>query len=131
MKISQLLKYIADLNPQNTPARLAFYNFLRSFQFYLDDLTPQVLNTFFTHALEYPHWQTNNTALGKEVQMLMEGFVRHHKTEFEFGAVRFPQHLQLFEITSFSDLLDVTNNYARSITSEEEKYRIIQTKVVK
>lgn len=125
MKISHLLKYIADLNPQNTPARLAFYNFLRHFQFYLEDVTPQVLNTFFSHALEYPHWETNKTSLGKEVQMLVESFIRFHKGEFDFSSVRFPQNLQLVELNSFSDLLEVANHFARSTTAEDDKYRII------
>lgn len=125
MKISHLLKYIADLNPQNTPARLAFYNFLRHFQFASEDLTPYVLNTFFSHALEYPHWETNKAFLGKEVQFLMENFVRHYKADFDLSSVRFPQNLQLIELQSFADLLEVTSNYARSITAVDDKFRII------
>ncbi len=125
MKISHLLKYIADLNPQNTPARLAFYNFLRHFQFATDELTPQVLNTFFSHTLEYPHWETNKIPLSKEVQLLMESFARFHKLDFDFSSVRFPQNVQLIELLSFNDLLEVTSQYARSITSEEDKFRII------
>jgi hypothetical protein len=125
MKISQILKYIADLNPQNTPARLAFYNFLRHFEFSSDDLTPYVINTFFSHALEYPHWQTNKAFLSKEVQFLLENFVRVHKADFDFSAVRFPQNLQLIELESFADLLEVTNHYARSMTADDDKFRII------
>ncbi len=125
MKISHLLKYIADLNPQNTPARLAFYNFLRHFQFFNEDLTPSVLNAFFFHALEYPHWETNKSSLGKEVQLLMEGFVRFIKMDFDFAQVYFPQHLQLVEIQSFSDLLEVSHAYARTRLFEEDKFRII------
>lgn len=125
MKISHLLKYIADLNPQNTPARLAFYNFLRHFQFGHDDLTPQVLNTFFSHALEYPHWESNKSSLGKEVQLLMESYARFSKLDFEFSQVRFPQSLQIVELQSFSDVLEVTHHYARSILFEEDKFRII------
>lgn len=125
MKISQLLKFIADLNPQNTPARLAFYNFLRHFQFATDELTPQVLNTFFSHALEYPHWETNKLPLGKEVQLLVESFVRFNKTDFDFAQVKLPQTVQIIELQSFQDLLEVTNIYAKSITSESDRYRII------
>lgn len=125
MKISQLLKFIADLNPQNTPARLAFYNFLRHFQFASDELTPHVLNTFFAHALEYPHWETNKIPLSKEVQLLMESFARFNKLDFDFASVRFPQNVQLIELHSFNDLMEVTSNYARSVTSDEDKFRII------
>jgi hypothetical protein len=125
MKISHLLKYIADLNPQNTPARLAFYNFLRHFQFAVEDLTPSVLNAFFSHALEYPHWETNKSNLGKEVQLLMESFVRFSKMDFEFTKVHFPQTIQLVEIQSFSDLLEITHTYARSTLFEEDKFRLI------
>lgn len=125
MKISHLLKYIADLNPQNTPARLSFYNFLRHFQFHKDDLTPHVLNAFFSHALEYPHWETNKSSLGKEVQLLMESFVRFSKMDFDFARVHFPQNIQLVEIQSFSNLLEVTHTYARSMLLEDDKFRIV------
>lgn len=125
MKISQLLKYIADLNPQNTPARLALYNFLRHFLFATDDLTPQVFNAFFSHALEYPHWETNKNVLGKEVQHLIESFFRFYKTDFDFGAIQFPQHAQIIEIQSFSDLMEVTTQYARSVSSTEDRFRVI------
>ncbi len=125
MKITQLLKYIADLNPQNTPARLAFYNFLRHYQFYNEELTPHVLNTFFSHALEYPHWETNKIPLGKEVQLLIDSFARFNKMDFDFASVRFPQNLQIIELQSFSDVLSVSNQYARSITSDDDKFRII------
>ncbi len=125
MKISQLLKYIADLNPQNTPARLAFYNFLRHFLFPTDELTPQVFNSFFSYALEYPHWESNKISLGKEVQLLMESFVRFNKAEFDFSTIHFPQTLQVVDIQSHADLIAVTHNYAKSILLQDEKFRII------
>lgn len=125
MKISQFLKYIADLNPQNTPARLSFYNFLRHFKFSQEELTPCVLNTFFSHALEYPHWETNKLSLGKEVQFLVDSFIRFNKKDFDFSQVRFPQNLQIIELDSFNDFREVTHHYARSVTSTEDRFRII------
>lgn len=125
MKISHLLKYIADLNPQNTPARLAFYNFLRHFLFLTDELTPQVFNTFFSFALEYPHWESNKISLGKEVQLLMEGFVRLHKWDFDFSTIDFPQNLQIIDIQSTSDFIAVAHNYAKTVLPQDVKFRII------
>jgi hypothetical protein len=125
MKISQLLKFIADLNPQNTPARLALYNFLRHFQFRDDDLTPYVINTFFAHALEYPHWVTNKVPLGRDVQLLLENFCRSSKGDFDFSAIRFPQSLQIIELESFNDVMEVTASFARSTISDADKFRVI------
>lgn len=125
MNISQLLKFIADLNPQNTPARLAFYNFLRHFQFFRDELNPQILNAFFSYALDYPHWESNKVSLGKEVQLLMESYVRFSKKQFDFNQVHFPQSIQVVEIQSQSDLIDVTHTYARHTLLPEERFRII------
>lgn len=125
MKISQLLKYIADLNPQNTPVRLALYNFLRHFLFATDELNAQVLNSFFSHALEYPHWESNKSSFGKEVQALLEGFARFHKVDFDLSGIHFPQNIQLIEIQSFKDLIDVTARYAHSMAMPDDKFRLI------
>lgn len=125
MKISQVLKFIGDLNPQNTPARLAFYNFLRHFQLPTDELSPDILNRFFCHALEYPHWQTNKAQLGKEIQAIIENYSRFYHSDFDFEAVRFPNQCQIVELENYQDLLDAVRIYGRSITSESDKLRVI------
>ncbi len=125
MKISNLLKYISDLHPQNTPARLALYNFLRHFLFMKDDLTPQLINRFFNHALEYPHWQSNKAQLSREIQSLLENFVKAKKINFDFAQIIYPQNCQIIELQNFQDVMDVTMAFAHSMTSDEDKYKVI------
>jgi hypothetical protein len=128
MKITELLKYIAELHPQNTAARLALYNFLRNFQFHEELLNEQCLNRFFCHALEYPHWQANKTQLGREVQVIIEGFFRKNKienSELSFSKIIFPQNTQIFELHNFQDVVEVSSAYAKSITCDSDKFKII------
>lgn len=128
MKITELLKYIADLHPQNTAARLALYNFLRNFKFHEEDFNEQYLNRFFCHALEYPHWQANKAQLGKEVQSIIEGYFRKNKIQnpdWSFAKVILPQNCQIIELQNFQNVIDVTATYAKAITSETDKFKII------
>lgn len=128
MKITDLLKYIAELHPQNTAARLALYNFLRNFQFHEEDFNEQCLNRFFAHALEYPHWQANKAQLGKEVQIIIDGFFRKNKIQnpnWSFKNVILPQNCQILELQNFQNVIEVSAAYAKSITCETDKFKII------
>jgi hypothetical protein len=128
MKITELLKYITELHPQNTAARLALYNFLRNFQFHEDEFNEQSLNRFFCHALEYPHWQGNKAQLGKEVQTILEGYFRKNKIQnpdWSFANVILPQNCQIIELQNFQDVIEVSSAYAKAITCDTDKFKII------
>ncbi len=125
LKVRQLLKFISDLNPQTTPIRLSIYNFLRGFPLPEDDLSPELIESFFYACLDYPHWASNKQQLGNEVHFLLENFNSLYQQKFDLNAVRFPQQLQLIEIENLADSVDAVSLYLKGLYSEEDKVRIL------
>lgn len=125
LKVGQLLKFVSDLNPQNTPTRLSFYNFLRGFPHPDEALTQELIETFFNYCMDYPHWASNKQQLGHEVQFLLENFNSFHQEKIDLAPIRFPQHMQMIEIEHFSDLIDAVSSYVKTICADGEKFRIL------
>lgn len=125
LKVGQLLKFVSDLNPQNTPTRLSFYNFLRGFPHPDDALSPELIESFFNYCMDYPHWASNKQQLGHEVQFLLENFNSFYQQKFDLTPIRFPQNMQMIEIEHFSDLIDAVSSHVAGLCAEGEKFRIL------
>jgi hypothetical protein len=125
LKVGQLIRFVAGLNPQNTPAKLSFYNFLRGFPKPEDALTPDLIEMFFIYCVDYPHWAANRNQLGTEVQYLLENFNTFYQQDFDLSKIRFPQTLQLLEVERPKDLEDVLMIYLKRISAEDDKIRLI------
>lgn len=125
LKVGQLLKFVSDLNPQNTPTRLSFYNFLRGFPHPDDALSPELIESFFNYCMDYPHWASNKQQLGHEVQFLLENFNSFYQKKFDLTPIRFPQNMQMIEIEHFSDLIDAVSSHVAGLCAEGEKFRIL------
>lgn len=125
LKVGQLIRFVAGLNPQNTPAKLSFYNFLRGFPHPEEELTPELIDLFFTYCMDYPHWAANKNQLSNEVQYLLENFNSFYQQNFDLGKIRFPQSMQLLEIERPADLEDVLSIYLKRQYGEQDKFRLI------
>lgn len=125
LKVGQLLKFVSDLNPQNTPTRLSFYNFLKGFPHPDDALSPELIEMFFNYCMDYPHWASNKQQLGHEVQFLLENFNSFYQQKFDLSPIRFPQNMQMIEIEHFSDLIDAVSSYVKTICGENDKFRVL------
>lgn len=125
LKVSQLIKFIGDLNPNQSPARLALYNYLKHFHIADDALDASIINQYFTYAFDYTHWQQNKTQLGNEIKFLLTNFNSIHQNKFDTSSIRFPQSIQIFDIEIFSDLVDIVNNFIETDKDEADKFRLI------
>jgi hypothetical protein len=125
LKVGQLLKFVSDLNPQNTPTRLSFYNFLRGIPHPDDALSKDLIETFFNYCMDYPHWASNKQQLGHEVQFLLDNFNSFYQQKFELSSIRFPQNMQIIELEHFSDLVDSADAYVRTLCGDGDRYRIL------
>lgn len=125
LKVGQLIRFVAGLNPQNTPAKLSFYNFLRGFPHPDEELTPELIDLFFIYCMDYPHWASNKNQLSNEVQYLLENFNSFYQQNFDLSKIRFPQSMQLLEIERPADLEDVLTIYLKRQYGEQEKFRLI------
>jgi hypothetical protein len=128
-QIGQLLKYVSMLNPQTSPVRLALYNFLNHFYRAEQKLNAGVFNTFFSHALEYPHWQQNRSNFGKEIQQLTENLMMNLEPAeaqlMKVAEIQWPHDMQIIEIENFIDFSESIHNFLSIEHSNGEKFRLI------
>lgn len=125
LKVAQLLKFLQDVNPQKTPARLALYNWLRGCADPNEALTPHLLQNFFWDALDYPHWQSNKTQLGHEVRFVIDQFNGFFQQKFDYADLRWPETIQVIEIESIDDAVAAITVYLNSKLEDGEKVRVI------
>lgn len=125
LKVSQLLKFVSDMNPQNTPARLAFFNFLKGYSHPDDLLSKELLEQFFNYCMDYPHWAAHRSQIGGEIYFLLENFNGFYQEKFDLSQLRLPQTMQLVELENISDFLDAASCYVRKICTENDKFRLI------
>lgn len=125
LKVAPLLKFLSDLNPQNTPARLAFFNWLRGFANPEEPLSKEMLERFFWDCMDYPHWAANKTQLGHEVRFLIDNFNSFFQQKFDVSGLRFPETLQVIEIENNQDMVDTLTCHLNQIIGPEDKFRLL------
>lgn len=125
LKVGPFLKFISDMNPQNSPARLAFYNWLRGFSSPEEPLSKELLEQFFWDALDYPHWLGNKTQLANEVRFLIDQFNGFFQQKFDTSGIRFPDALQVVEIEHAHDAVEALTCHLNQIVGPEDKFRVI------
>lgn len=125
LKVGQLIKFVAQLNPQNTPTRLSFYNFLNGFPHPDDELSSELIEMFFAYCMDYPHWASNKQQVGSEVQFLLEHFNSFYQQKFDLSSIRFPQTQQLIEIDHLADFVDTVTAYVKTLCGEKDKFRVL------
>lgn len=125
LKVGQLLKFVSELNPQNTPTRLCFYNFLRSLANPDAPLSKDLIEMFFSYSLDYAHWATNKSQLGTEVRYLLENFNSYYQQKFDIKEIRWPQMTQIVELEHLQDQIDAASCYVHTLCGPDDKFKII------
>ncbi len=125
LKVSQLLKFVSELNPQNTPTRLCFYNFLKGIGNPEEPLSKDIIDQFFSFCLDYAHWASNKAQLSTEVKYLLDNFNGYYQQKFDLSEIRFPQNIQLVELEQIKDQIDAVGCYVATLCGPDDKFKVI------
>lgn len=125
LKVGAFLKFLQDLNPQISPARLALFNWLRSFADHEEPLTRELIEQFFCDALDYPHWVGNSNQLSKEIKYLINQFNSYYTQKLELSDLRFPEDMQIIEIERPHDVASVLSCHLGQTLGPDDKYRLL------
>lgn len=125
LKVAPLIKYLSENNPQLTPARLTFYNYLSHLVEPDGSITDELIENFFSTSLDYAHWQQNKPQLGREVHQILELYSKNTNSFIDLSGIRWPHETQIVEIESLQDLTDAAQCYLNSIYKKGEKYRLL------
>lgn len=124
LKVGEFLKFLSEINPQLTPVRLSFYNYLSHFHDQNATLTSEDLENFFFHSLEYAHWQQNKNQMSQEIQTLIQSFCANHHIDAKFNDIKWPSETQIIEIDSMNDFIDAIQCYLTFSLKDGEKFRL-------
>lgn len=125
--IGQLLKYLTILNPQGHPVRMALYNYMTNLQRSEQPLTAEVLNTFFNHALEYPHWSQDRKNFGHEISQIIEQLLQNvgENTSLDLASITWPEQMQIIDLENFADFTETIHAFLTKAYSSGEKFRLV------
>ncbi len=125
LKVSHLVRFVQELKPQSTPARLTFFNYIKNLCDPEASLTPDLIDQFFLSALDYAHWYSHRNQLGHEVELLLENFNSYFQNQFPIHFVRFPQTNQIIDIEQNQDWQDVVTEFLRRHCGPHDRYRLL------
>lgn len=125
LKVGALLKLMSDMNPQQTPARLALFNWLKSFAQPDDALSKELFELFFCDCLVFTHWVSNKIQLGKEVRFLLDNLNSFYQQKFDVSSVRFPEDTQIIDLEHNRDVQESLTCYLNQVTGSEDRFRLI------
>src|SRR5687768_9326859 len=74
--VTNLGQHILSLEPANNAARLSFYNFLKNLCDAGQPITAQLINSFYSRALTFSHWQENRTQLFEQTQVCLLSYAK-------------------------------------------------------
>ncbi len=118
LKVGTLIKYLSENNPQETPARLTFFNYLLHLTDAGSALTAENVENFFASCLDFTHWQQNRLQLGNEIQQILQESI-------DLSEVHWPQDTQVVDLENPKDMTDALQFYLNSVHNKGEKYRLI------
>lgn len=106
---------------------MALYNYMTNMQRSDQVLSAEVINTFFTHALEYPHWAQDRKNFGQEIAQILEQLLNQveQNTSLNISEIIWPQQMQLIEIENFADFSEIVHAYLTTTYKQGEKFRLI------
>lgn len=124
-KVATFLRFLSDLNPQKTPARLAIFNYLKGFCAGEDPLTVEQFEQFFWHCMDFPHWVDNKVQLGHEVRSVLEHFNSFYQQKLDLSSLRFPETIQVIELENAGDQLQALSCHLNTLLKPDEKFRLV------
>lgn len=124
-KVSTFLRFLSDLNPQKSPARLALYNFLKGFSEPDDTLDGRTFELFFQHCMDFPHWADNKVQLSNEIRSVLEHFNGFFQQKLDLSGVRFPEQIQIIELESVLDQREALSCHLNSTIQADDKFQLI------
>lgn len=124
--VTQFAQYLLKLDPQRTPARQAFFNYLKQLMEPTLAFSPAVVQTFYARVLQFEQWQKEASALAEAVRGDLETFLKNQGLEKDssWSLVRHADHLQVVRLSHSRDLEEIVDleHAARQKSGDKVKW---------
>lgn len=120
-----LARFLLTQDPQNQPAILAFYNYLKNLENLDDPFTPQTLSHFFGRALSVPHWQKNREELSQSIEAALSTFSEEVAIPWKLQDLRLPRNVQVVAIENLEDLVEILTQDFRNYGNRDSRWKAV------
>lgn len=114
MTIGQLAQQFLTIDPQKSPARLAFYHYIKNFLPLDAQFKQEHIDSFYDRALSSHHWQTQKNQLGEIIQDDLTAISVRHPFGFDLEQVVHAHEMQIVN-------LDYPRDFAALLSAEVTK----------
>jgi hypothetical protein len=104
-------KFLYDLKPQNHPALLAFYNYIRTYSDLDSPFLPETVFNFYVKALSFEHWQQNAIEFSQITYNALFRFLGADINSKAWAKLKRPEHFQIIKIKNSRDQLETIKQY--------------------
>ncbi len=129
MNVTGLAQHILSLDPEKHPARLSFYHFLKNLCEAGDPVTHELLNSFYSRALGFTHWQDDKARLFEETRSALMSFADAHPAEAEAVMPDLlrawaPTDIQVVRLESQASLVALLNRTLEAELAPPDRFRV-------
>ncbi len=125
--VALIIKYLSQnsqTSSQLSQAQQTLLHYLAYFAEPEQDFDEALLEDFFSHCLDYAHWQQNKTQLSQEIEEFLETVGTQHILGLSLTDIKWPHETQIIEIENQRDMSDVLQCYLNTVC-KQKKYRLI------
>ena len=125
--VTQFAQFLLRLDPQKSPGRLAFFNYLKHILDPSEPFLPSVVSDFYARALNFDHWQNNSQSLSQDVRDDLASFVKQTKSdELEWKNIRHADEIQVTTVHYKNDFEHIVDQVESARRKSGDKFKLIR-----
>jgi len=121
--VGQLAQNLLSLDPQKSPARTAFYHFVKNFLNLDDEFRQDMVDAFYDRALCLQHWQTHKTELGEMVKGDLKAISARQAFSFDVDQIVHAHELQVVQLEHTRDFAAMLSKEVAKMEKNSEKVK--------
>lgn len=129
--VGDFLKFLNAPQFQLSPITLTIKNYFQFLFLAEEELTATHVQSFFDHAMSYPHWQQHKRELSEDCENLLTAFTTEHPTtpaDANFlSEIDWPEQIEVMEVTRATTALEVLHNFwTHRYRKKEGQFRVFE-----
>jgi len=131
MIVGQLAQHLLSLDPQKSPARTAFYHFVKNFLKLEDEFRQDMVDAFYDRALSMQHWQTNKNELGEMIRGDLKAIGARYPLSFDVDQIIHANEMQVVQLEQTRDFAALLSKDVSKMEKNGDKVKSFRLNVEK
>jgi hypothetical protein len=123
--VEGLLSFILASLKDEDGGRVALYHYLKNFLLADAQVTPSIINAFFSEALQLPYWQTKKEPLQKDIQELLQRYSAASGEPFRLDQVWDVTRIQIVALEHPENMAQSVLEFEQNTKNDGDHLRVI------